>query len=279
MKLDFHVHIRRDVRLSALRAVLRARKLDGIAITNFWDIAFAKWLQARLPEYFILVGKEVSTLGGHILAIGLERDVPDHLDPEETFSQIHDQGGLAIIPHPFLLSNTFMPVGHNANLDFDAIEVFNYRAGPFLWPNSVARAVLRRSAKPLLANTDSKKIDTIGLCYNDIPGRSREEIFANLRAGRVQRHTALQWPSRRWATDLIRMTLFSHKNTDCSVCGEELRFHFKKARLVCLLCGKVRDSHVSCKVEPHFVCKACRTRRDYAVERILRYRERKGILD
>ncbi|MDQ7062611.1 MAG: PHP-associated domain-containing protein [candidate division KSB1 bacterium] len=277
LKIDFHVHIRRFHRLADIRRHLKAIGVDGFAITNFWEIDFARWLQRRLDNALIFVGKEIHSRDGHILGIGLQENVPDFCSAEETVALIHDQGGLAILPHPFLGVASVAPVGRFAHLSVDAIEVFNYRAGPFFWPNSLAWLFTRRKRIPLVANSDAKAIETIGRCYNLVPGRNQAEVFAAVRAGRIQRKTRMLWPTSGWAWRTARQVLFGYQDSICGVCGASLRRGWKRHTLKCVQCGWQVQTHTICSREPHFICKSCRTQRDYSIEAIERYRKEHGL--
>jgi predicted metal-dependent phosphoesterase TrpH len=79
--------------------------LDVIAITDHDTIEGA--LRARdlaeRDEYPIevIVGEEVSTREGHVLALFLHKRIPPGLSVERTVELAHEQGGLAIVAHPF----------------------------------------------------------------------------------------------------------------------------------------------------------------------------------
>jgi hypothetical protein len=51
----------------------------------------------------IILGSEVSTADGHLLALGIDKDVKKGMKAEETVEIIKDQGGVAIAAHPFRL--------------------------------------------------------------------------------------------------------------------------------------------------------------------------------
>jgi predicted metal-dependent phosphoesterase TrpH len=79
--------------------------LDVIAITDHDTIEGA--LRARdlaanqrLP-FEVIVGEEVSTREGHVLALFLHKRIPAGLSVERTIELAHAQGGIAIIAHPF----------------------------------------------------------------------------------------------------------------------------------------------------------------------------------
>lgn len=79
--------------------------LDVIAITDHDTIEGA--LRARdlaasqrLP-FEVIVGEEVSTREGHVLALFLHKRIPAGLSVERTIELARAQGGVAIIAHPF----------------------------------------------------------------------------------------------------------------------------------------------------------------------------------
>lgn len=79
--------------------------LDVIAITDHDTIdgaLRARDLAARRSYPFeVIVGEEISTREGHMLALFLEKRVPPGLSIERSIELVHAQGGLAIIAHPF----------------------------------------------------------------------------------------------------------------------------------------------------------------------------------
>jgi predicted metal-dependent phosphoesterase TrpH len=85
--------------------VERATDLDVIAITDHDCIdgaLKARDLVARDNYRLqIIVGAEISTQDGHLLALNIERLIPADLSMAESIQAIHEQGGLAIIAHPF----------------------------------------------------------------------------------------------------------------------------------------------------------------------------------
>jgi hypothetical protein len=82
-------------------------KLDLIAVTDHDTMASVKEAQARGQEAGIVVvaGQEVTTRAPaqtHIMGWYLERPVQRGMSIADTVDAIHAQGGLAIVPHPFL---------------------------------------------------------------------------------------------------------------------------------------------------------------------------------
>jgi hypothetical protein len=81
--------------------------LDLIAITDHDTMANAEEVYQRGGEAGLAVvrGQEVTTRWPaltHVLGWFLERPVKSGMSLEDTVAAIHDQGGLAVIPHPFM---------------------------------------------------------------------------------------------------------------------------------------------------------------------------------
>ncbi|MDZ7292668.1 MAG: hypothetical protein ONB44_17710 [candidate division KSB1 bacterium] len=285
MKLDLHVHIRRHQRIADLRRVIKAAGIDGIAVTNFHNVSFAQYLRERIEDFLILVGQEVESTAGHILAINIEEKIPDELEPEETIERIHAQGGIAILAHPYLGWNSILPHGRSRDLPFDAVEVFNYRCSPLLWPNFFAKFGLRNLPWPKVANTDSKELLSIGRCYNEIPVAPAErytvglaeamipEILQCLRQGQIRRHEEWQMPSWKWFTSNLSHLFLPQKYYKCFYCGDKLVFHLLQRTYTCVVCGRQSRQHVCC-ARGHFVCSICRTKIALETPEFVAYRKK-----
>ncbi len=87
----------------------------------------------------VIVGAEVSTTEGHILALNLQENVPFWSGSADTVRTIHRQGGLAIPAHPFYsLTSSIGEKGltrvardEDPEVYWDGIEVFNAGANDF----------------------------------------------------------------------------------------------------------------------------------------------------
>lgn len=84
-----------------------AAGLDLVAVTDHDTMDATKEAQRRGEDRGIVVvaGQEVTTkwpAQTHVLGWFLERPVKRGMSLEDTVSAIHDQGGLVVIPHPFM---------------------------------------------------------------------------------------------------------------------------------------------------------------------------------
>jgi predicted metal-dependent phosphoesterase TrpH len=106
---DLHMHTTASDGLGTVEQVLtfaqQRTNLDVIAITDHDTIEGA--LRARdlvasgNYRFELVVGEEISTREGHLLALYIERPIAPGLSIERSIDLVHDQGGLAIVAHPF----------------------------------------------------------------------------------------------------------------------------------------------------------------------------------
>src|SRR5579864_5801106 len=146
-RADLHMHTTvSDGWPDPIELVDHARRagLDVIAVTDHDSIDGALRAAehaARRSRFHVIVGEEVSSRDGHIVALFLERRIRPGMSAAATVHAIHDQGGLAIAAHPFWRTarqvrggGVVHGVGWQAGeLDFDAIEVENSTPGFYLF--------------------------------------------------------------------------------------------------------------------------------------------------
>lgn len=86
---------------AAAGAAAERAGLDGIAVTDHDTLANVERVAAAAPEELTVIpGAEVTTTQGHLLALGIE-EVPPRTDPLTVIRNVHDQGGVAVLSHPF----------------------------------------------------------------------------------------------------------------------------------------------------------------------------------
>src|SRR5207247_10510641 len=72
--------------------------LDGIIVTDHDTVKgglAGKKIARGYNGFHVIPGAEVSSMAGHILAIGIEENIPKGLCLEESVDRIHDSGGAA----------------------------------------------------------------------------------------------------------------------------------------------------------------------------------------
>lgn len=106
---DIHAHTNYSDGIGSVEEVLafaqRRTTLDVLAITDHDTITGAlraRDLVARGGYRFeLIVGEEISTREGHLLALFLEQPIAPDQSIERSIELVHAQGGLAIVAHPF----------------------------------------------------------------------------------------------------------------------------------------------------------------------------------
>ena len=109
-RADLHVHTLASDGIDPIATILdfieHSTDLDVVAIADHEriDAAVAARTMARELGHRaeIVVGEEVSTLGGHLLALFLEERVRPLRSLRTTIAEVHEQGGLAIPAHPLV---------------------------------------------------------------------------------------------------------------------------------------------------------------------------------
>jgi predicted metal-dependent phosphoesterase TrpH len=128
MILDLHNHTRWSFDCSMDPAkvvrVARARGIDAIAITDHDEIEGAREAQrAAGGDILVILGEEIDTRAGDILGLFLKEKIATE-DPIEAIRAIHDQGGIAILAHPFTKTKS---VDDRVARAIDGCEGFNAR--------------------------------------------------------------------------------------------------------------------------------------------------------
>jgi predicted metal-dependent phosphoesterase TrpH len=132
-RVEFHCHtiFSKDslTRPADLVAVCRRKGIDRVIVTDHNTIAGARAAQALDPER-VIVGEEIMTTRGEILAAFVTEEIPKGLTPYETIRRLKDQGAFISVSHPF---DKLRKGGwKEPNLleilpEVDAIEVYNSR--------------------------------------------------------------------------------------------------------------------------------------------------------
>lgn len=192
LSIDFHVHVDERVKYREIPLVLRARNLDGAGLLTHNNLSFAKKvtkiLQKMDPAKVYFAGVEIDTADGHLIAYGIDEEIPQNLPSEEVIARIRALGGVSIIPHPFMSHNS---IGWKSyKLHSDAMEFYNGFAKLFLnFPNYMAEVAFRHNGFGKVAGSDAHHAQTVGTCYTivEIEGEPTEaKILQALREHKTQ---------------------------------------------------------------------------------------------
>jgi hypothetical protein len=171
--VEFHCHtdFSRDSsnRIPALIAEARARGIDKLAITDHNTIAGALVAKQLAPD-LIIVGEEILTRQGELLAYFLTEEVPPRLSAEETITRLHAQGAFIAVPHPFDRHRHGWALPDLLRIlpQVDAIEVFNARSFRRVL-NDRALFFTREHGLPAIAGSDAHGLVELGYARVFLP--------------------------------------------------------------------------------------------------------------
>jgi predicted metal-dependent phosphoesterase TrpH len=133
LRVEFHCHtvFSKDSLMPPQKLVdtCQRKGIDRVIVTDHNTIAGALVAQAIDPK-LVIVGEEIMTTRGEILAAFVTEEIPARLSPLETIRRLRDQNAFISVSHPF---DELRSGGWDENdlLEIlplvDAIEVYNSR--------------------------------------------------------------------------------------------------------------------------------------------------------
>jgi predicted metal-dependent phosphoesterase TrpH len=198
-RVEFHCHTRysKDC-LTSPRELLEAccrKGVDRVVVADHNTIAGA--LEAkRLDPDRVIVGEEIMTTAGEVLAAFVSAEVPSGLQPRETISLLRQQQAFISVSHPFDTSRkgawqldqllAIIPL-------VDAIEVFNSRC---MVPSANSRALefARDHDLPGTVGSDAHTTFEIGRSVLLLePFADAAQLRAVIRRSRSRTHWSPPW--------------------------------------------------------------------------------------
>ena len=133
ISVEFHCHTYASkdslTRPADLIAMARRKGIDRVIVTDHNSIAGAREAYG-IDHELVIVGEEIMTTKGEILAAFVKEEVPPDLTPLETINILKEQGAFISVSHPFdeLRKGGWMEHDLLEILPLvDAIEVYNSR--------------------------------------------------------------------------------------------------------------------------------------------------------
>lgn len=197
VELHAHTYYSRDCLLEPeqIVATCRHKGIDKLVVTDHNAIEGALELKRLAPE-LVLVGEEILTTEGELLAFFVQEFVPPGLSPHEAIARLRDQGAFISVSHPYdrLRHGAWREPALLEILDeVDALEVFNARC-VFNADNAAALACARRHNKLETVGSDSHTSREIGRALVEIePFDSPETFRTNLATARYSTTLSSVW--------------------------------------------------------------------------------------
>ncbi len=198
-KADLHIHTRVSDGMATVEQVIEfvehKTDLDVIAIVDHEDATGGQrgreLAAKRGYRVEVIVGAEVTTLGGHLLALYIESAPRSFRRVESTLEAIHGQDGLAVVPHPMswltrsLSRRTIDRIcaRGEAGITFDGVETGN--------PSPAGRITARKAAAlndrawhlPGTGGSDAHHLLHLGTGWTEFDGAGAEGLRLALGAG------------------------------------------------------------------------------------------------
>ncbi|MFH2104480.1 MAG: PHP domain-containing protein [Chloroflexota bacterium] len=173
LRVEFHSHSIASpdstMTFDHLIAACRGKQIDKVVITDHNTIAGAEMAHALAPD-LIIIGEEVKTTRGEILAAFVCEEVPPGLTPYEAVLRLREQNAFISLSHPFDLSREHWRADEVVELlpFLDAIEVYNSRC---LFPgfNHAANKFAQRYDIHGTVGSDAHSIIEIGRSVMILP--------------------------------------------------------------------------------------------------------------
>ncbi len=167
LRVELHVHTyaSKDCLVRPIKLLQRCEQLgiDKVAVTDHNAIEGALEAQALAPDR-VIVGEEIDTTKGELIAYFVTEYVPPGLAPMEVIDRLRDQGALISIPHPF---DPFRAKGWSERdltelaPHVDAVEIFNARCFKNQ-PNLKAAAFARQHRLLETVGSDAHSLWEVG---------------------------------------------------------------------------------------------------------------------
>ncbi|MFL5894984.1 MAG: PHP-associated domain-containing protein [Thermoleophilaceae bacterium] len=192
--VDLHMHTDHSpdcaTPVDLLLETAKERGLGAIAVTDHNVISGAHEARDRANGIKVIVAEEVKTADqGEVIGLFIDEHIPRGMTLEETIAEIHRQGGLVYVPHPFDRMHAVPDYEHLLNVleDVDAIEVFNARVALRSF-NEEAVRFARKYRIPAGAGSDShvpQGLGSVRIRMRDFDGP--EEFLESLREADIIR--------------------------------------------------------------------------------------------
>ena len=200
-RADLHIHTLASDGTAGIEAILdhveHSTDLDVIAITDHERIDAAVVARAMAQDRGlradVVVGEEVTTLGGHLLALYVDRPIRPYRSLRTTILAVHEAGGLAIPAHPLvpfplcaqgwvlrrLLADPD-PAAHP-----DALETFNPTSLGKPWHRRVVRFA-DDNGLAHIGNSDAHALEAIGMGWTTFTGRDKADLRRAIETGATE---------------------------------------------------------------------------------------------
>lgn len=206
-KADIHIHTHFSPdsfsRLSSIAKKAVKRGLKVIAVTDHNEIEGAfqmkKYVEKKGLDLEVIIGEEVGTLQGHLVALFLKHRIPPNLPLKAALHEIKNQGGIVFVPHLSFSSGVQSEYNYRMRLHYqnllddsevmdmiDGVEVENFTLSE---PDFEAKARFfneKIMKKAIIGASDAHLVGHVGLSYTLFEGHTAEDLRKAILSGQTQ---------------------------------------------------------------------------------------------
>ena len=186
-RVEFHCHtfFSKDSLTKPRDLVRTARRigLDRMIVTDHNSMGGAFACKSIDPELVIL-GEEIMTTQGELLASFMTEEIPANLSPMETIQRLRSQGAFISVSHP-LDAHRGWKLDHLMEIlpHVDAIETFNSRCMSASY-NDAALSFAKEHNLPGTVGSDAHVTRELGRAILELPAfNTSDELRAVIREG------------------------------------------------------------------------------------------------
>ena len=183
-KADLHVHTSYSDGMADARELLdyveERTDLDVLAVTDHDDVRGALkardiWARGRY-RFELVVGAELTTIEGHLLALFVEEPLPNLCRVEKALEAINRQGGLAVAPHPMNPFTRSLGARELRRAEgLHGIEAASCSPGGAM-RRAKALALNRELGLAEVGGSDAHFLDFVGAAYTTFEGKTATEL-------------------------------------------------------------------------------------------------------
>ncbi len=174
---------------AALLEAARCKSIDRVIITDHNTTRGAR-IAAALDPQRVIIGEEILTTKGELLAFFVREEVPAGLEPAEAIERLRRQGAVISVSHPFdsIRHGSWSEADLRAILpQVDALEVFNARTWSRAPNDRAARlaAEVGSAWNGRFGRAHGIRAGTLGHAPGSISRRRRHAGLDSLRRGHI----------------------------------------------------------------------------------------------
>jgi predicted metal-dependent phosphoesterase TrpH len=198
LKVEFHSHsdASRDCLVTPAELVEAARQngVDRLIVTDHNTIQGALRAKELDPER-VIVGEELLTTQGELLAAFVQEELPRGLEPLEAIRRLREQGAFISVSHPFDRRRHGWALADLIKIAplVDAVEVFNARC-QLAGLNQAAAKFARERGLNGTAGSDAHTAREVGRAVLVLPPfEGAEQLRAVISQGRIEGRLSSPW--------------------------------------------------------------------------------------